>query len=144
MSQQERYVRQRTEIDHTTVYDRFQQRLRCGEANAGRCNPLFNPYISYKGNKMKYFMLFIASIVLGFGLSACEKPTTVVVPTTTVPGPAGPQGATGSTGAEGAAGTQGATGSQGFEGAQGDTGKTGAQGKTGGDTIIIVPPVEQK
>ena len=91
---------------------------------------------------MKYSMLFIASIVVGFGLSACEKPTTVVnTPPSTVPGPAGAPGATG---------TQGATGSQGFDGAQdntgaqGNTGNTGAQGKTGGDTIVIVPPAENK
>jgi hypothetical protein len=75
---------------------------------------------------MKYSILFVSLFTL-FGLSACDRPTTVVnVPATPapVPGPAGPQGA---------------SGAQGAEGIQGETGKTGT------DTVIVVPvPVEQK
>ena len=82
---------------------------------------------------MKSSLLLAAvSVITAVGLSACDKPTTVVIPPTpvAVPGPAGPQGATG---------TQGDTGTQGATGSQGDT------GKTGGDTIVIVPPApEQK
>ena len=89
---------------------------------------------------MKYSLLFV-SLITVFGLSACDKPATVVnVPTpVAVPGPPGPQGETGK---------PGTTGTQGYEGAQGATGKTGTQGyegaqgeagKTGGDTVIIVP-----
>ena len=105
---------------------------------------------------MKYSMLFV-SIIAAVGLSACDKPSTVVnVPATpvAVPGPAGPQGAPG---VQGDTGTQGNTGAQGYEGAQGDTGKTGSQGyegaqgetgktgKTGDGAVIIVPvPTEQK
>ena len=78
---------------------------------------------------MKYSTL-LASTIMALGLSACDKPPTVVnVPATpsTVPGPAGPQGD---------AGTQGATGTQ---GTKGDTGNTGSPGKTDGDTIVVVP-----
>lgn len=90
---------------------------------------------------MKYSILFVALVAV-FGLSACEKPTVVNVPPSTVPGPAGPQGTTGT---QGTTGSQGETGTQGATGFQGDTGKTGATGtqgdtgKPGGDTIVIVP-----
>ena len=100
---------------------------------------------------MKYSIIFVALVAV-FGLSACEKPTVVNVPPSTVPGPAGPQGAAvtqGNTGTQGTTGTQGDTGAQGATGFQGDTGKTGATGtqgdtgKTGGDTIVIVPAPAQ-
>ncbi len=72
---------------------------------------------------MKHSML-IAALFASLSLAACERPTTVVVPTpVAVPGPAGPTGATGE---------QGNTGS---------TGSTGATGKPGdGTTVIVVPP----
>ena len=97
---------------------------------------------------MKYSTLFVALVTV-FGLSACEKPTVINVPATpiAVPGPAGPQGATGTqgeTGTQGATGYQGDTGKTGATGTQGDTGMQGATGKTGGDTIVIIPPAEQK
>jgi hypothetical protein len=110
-------------------------------------------YIYSRGYIMKYSIL-LASLITAFGLSACDRPSTVVnVPAAPapVPGPAGPQGATG---AQGTTGTQGATGAQGYEGVQGDTGKTGTQGtegvqgetgKTGSGTVIVVPvPSEPK
>ena len=80
--------------------------------------------------------LIIASVITAFGLSACDRPTTVVVPpdTVAVPGPAGPQGATGNAGKTGSPGYDGAQGKTGTQGDQGDT------GKPGGDTIVIVPP----
>ena len=87
---------------------------------------------------MKYSIL-LASIIVAFGLAACDRPATVVnVPATPVQvqGPAGPAGATGmpgATGIQGNTGTQGVSGVQGYEGAKGDT------GKTGGDTVIVVP-----
>jgi hypothetical protein len=78
---------------------------------------------------MKSSIAFV-SVVTALGLSACDKPTTVVVPPTpvveTVPGPAGPQGDTGKSGATGATGTQ------------------GDAGKPGGDTIVVVPPAPEK
>ncbi len=70
---------------------------------------------------MKHALL-ISALLATLSLVACEKPTVVNFPATTVavPGPAGPQGATGSQGAEGS---------------------TGATGKTGGDTtLIVIPP----
>lgn len=55
-------------------------------------------------------------------LAACDKPTVVSVPATTVavPGPAGPTGA---------------TGGQGTTGSKGETGKAGE-----GTTVVVVPP----
>ena len=74
--------------------------------------------------------LALVVVVTALGLSACDKPTTVVVPPTpvvaTVPGPAGPQGDAGKSG------TPGATGSQ------GDTGKAG-----GDTTVVVVPPAPE-
>ena len=69
--------------------------------------------------------VFLIPAVLGaLFLSACEKPTTVNVPSTPVIVPVvpGPAGATGATGAAGTDGAKGATG------ASGDT------------TVIVVPP----
>ena len=59
----------------------------------------------FRSDLMK--QLFLIPALLGARmLSACEKPTTVIVPATpvVVPGPAGATGATGSTGATGASG----------------------------------------
>ena len=94
---------------------------------------------------MKYSIL-LASIIVAFGLTACDRPATVVnVP---VQGQAGPPGATGmpgatgvqgNTGTQGATGTQGDTGTQGVSGVQGYEGAKGDTGKTGGDTVIVVP-----
>ena len=72
-------------------------------------------------------VLLIPAMLGALMLSACEKPTTVIVPATpvVVPGPAGATGATGSTGATG------------YDGAKGSTGATGASGDT---TVIVVPP----
>lgn len=99
---------------------------------------------------MKYSILFV-SLFTVLGLSACDRPATVVnVPAAPapVPSPAGPQGATGAqglTGNQGTMGTQGETGSQGYTGAQGSEGVQGETGKTGTDTVIVVPvPAEQK
>ena len=91
---------------------------------------------------MKYSTLLVALVTV-LGLSACDQPTVVNVPATTVavPGPAGPQGDTGTQGATGdtgSTGNTGNTGATGYDGAKGDT------GKTGGDTIVIVPaPADQ-
>ena len=73
---------------------------------------------------MKYTLLAF-SLVCTLGLSACDRPAVVAVPSSTVvvPGPAGPSGATGATGATGG---------------QGAMGSTGADGK--GTTIILTPP----
>lgn len=70
----------------------------------------------------------VAALLVTASLVACDKPTTVNVPSPTVgtPGPAGPQGNTGNTGS---------TGSTGSDGMKGDTGKTGD-----GTTVIVVPP----
>ncbi len=87
----------------------------------------------------------LASIIVAFGLVACDRPATVVnvpAPPVQVQGPAGPSGATGAqgnTGTQGATGTQGDTGAQGASGVQGYEGAKGDTGKTGGDTIIVVP-----
>ncbi len=69
--------------------------------------------------------ILISALLGTLSLVACEKPTVVNVPATTVavPGPAGPPGATGSQGAPGA------------EGSKGETGKTGE-----GSTLIVIPP----
>lgn len=70
----------------------------------------------------------LALMLLGaIGLAACDRPTVVTVPATTVavPGPAGPTGATGATGQ---------TGGEGITGATGATGKSGE-----GTTVIVVP-----
>lgn len=99
-----------------------------------------------KGIIMKYSTLLVALVTV-IGLSACDKPTVVNVPSTpvAVPGPAGPQGATGNQGSTGYDGAKGATGNPGSPGYDGAQGATGATGKTGGDTIVIVPvPAEQK
>ena len=76
---------------------------------------------------MNFFKLS-AALVAVFTLIACERPTVVTVPATTVtvPGPAGATGATGATGGQGATGNTGDTGS---------TGKTGS-----GSTVIVLPP----
>lgn len=77
--------------------------------------------------------IYLASIFLAFGLTACEKPTVVNVPAATVavPGPAGPQGDAG------VQGNKGNTGNQGNDGTKGDTGKTGDS-----TTVIVVPPAD--
>jgi hypothetical protein len=71
--------------------------------------------------------LLISALLATLSLVACDRPTVVNVPATSVavPGPAGPQGETGS---------QGATGYQGNEGIQGETGQSGD-----GTTVIVVP-----
>ncbi|MCV2356498.1 hypothetical protein LNV09_20345 [Paucibacter sp. B2R-40] len=66
--------------------------------------------------------VLIASLLLTLGLTACEKPTTVVnvpPPAEPVAGPAGPSGATGMTGPQGA---------------------SGATGTQGGTAVIVVTP----
>lgn len=57
---------------------------------------------------MKYSIL-MAAFAAAMGLSACDKPTVVNVPATTVPvpGPAGPSGTDGSPGAPGTPGRPG-------------------------------------
>jgi hypothetical protein len=60
--------------------------------------------------------VLIASLLLTLGLTACEKPTTVVnvpPPAEPVAGPAGPAGPSGATGMTGPQGASGATGTQG-------------------------------
>ena len=81
-----------------------------------------------------YSAVFLSMAVLG--LSACDRPATVVTTpaVVTVPGPAGPAGPSGSTGSTGSTGTTGSTG------ATGATGGTGQTGATGGDTIVVMPP----
>lgn len=90
---------------------------------------------------MKYSTLFAAAI-MALGLSACDRPTTVVTPpsvvTVPVPGPAGPTGATGGTGEKGTTGATGYTGNTGATGATGAEGAEGQRGK-GGGTVIVVP-----
>ena len=83
-------------------------------------------------------VLLIPAVLAALTLAACDKPTVVNVPATTVavPGPAGPTGATGNTGATGSTGSTGATG---YDGAKGSTGATGATGE-GNTTVIVVPP----
>ena len=69
--------------------------------------------------------ILISSLLAVLTLAACEKPTVVNVPPSTVavpvavPGPAGPQGATGSPGMEGS---------------------KGEPGKPGDSTTVIVTP----
>lgn len=77
--------------------------------------------------------ILLSALLATLSLAACDKPTTVNMPTTpvAVPGPAGPQGTTGT---QGEAGSPGATGSQ---GEAGDQGKTGASGDA---TVIVMPP----
>lgn len=90
---------------------------------------------------MKYSIIF-SVILAALALGACEKPTVVPpVVTVPVPGPAGPPGAPGQTGAQGPAGAPGAPGPSGDTG---PTGSTGAPGKTGGDTIVVVPPAQER
>lgn len=94
--------------------------------------------------------ILLAALILGAGLTACDKttvdktPDTVIVP---VPVPiAGPAGATGKTGAVGEKGASGQSGNEGIQGKTGKTGDEGIQGetgKTGGNTTIIVPPPVQ-
>ena len=68
---------------------------------------------------MKFRLTLLA---IALSVSACDRtPATTTVIST--PGPAGPQGESG---------------------AQGATGDTGATGETGGNTVIIVPPPEEK
>jgi len=98
--------------------------------------------------------ILISTLFAVLSLTACDKPTVVNVPATTVavPGPTGPAGDTGvqgntgnqgdpgikgNTGNQGDAGVQGNTGNQGDTGVKGDTGKTGD-----GTTVIVVPPAE--
>lgn len=71
------------------------------------------------------FVTLFAALVTVLSLPACDRPTVVTVPATTiaVPGPAGPQGETGA---------QGMTGN---EGSQGEAGKSGDA-----TTVIVVPP----
>ena len=94
--------------------------------------------------------LLISALLATITLAACDQPTVVNVPATTVavPGPAGAQGEAGEAGAPGATGYQGSDGIQGETGSQGATGFTGNEGiqgetgKTGGDTTVIVVPTE--
>lgn len=85
---------------------------------------------------MRYLILFVAALFT-LGLTACDRPTTVVttpptdtVVVTPVPGPPGPQGETGAQAEKGATGDTGMTGAEGAK---------GEQGNTGGDTIVVVP-----
>jgi hypothetical protein len=64
----------------------------------------------------------ISALFAALSLSACDRPTVVNVPATSVAVP-GPEGAAG------------ATGNQGNEGNKGDTGKPGDN-----TTVIVVPP----
>jgi hypothetical protein len=86
---------------------------------------------SIEGILMKHLLL-ISTVLAVLGLNACERTTTVYVPTEPVAGPAGPQGAQGS---------PGETGFQGATGMQGDQGNKGATGMPGeSTTVIVVPP----
>jgi hypothetical protein len=99
---------------------------------------------SSRGSSMKYSIL-LSAVAMALGVTACERPTTVVTPpptVVTVPGPAGATGATGATGSTGYTGNTGATGSTGATGTTGTTGDTGAKGdpgKKGSETIVVVP-----
>ena len=74
-------------------------------------------------------VFYLPALLVALSLGACDKPTVVNVPASTVPGPAGATGATGSTGSTGNTGNTGSTGS------------TGASGPAGeGTTVIVVPP----
>jgi len=75
---------------------------------------------------MKTSISILLVVLLGAGLSACERETTVVQPVP-VPGPQGKAGPEGAPGAPGAPGPQGATGDQGPRGRPGDT------------AVVIVP-----
>jgi Collagen triple helix repeat (20 copies) len=113
-------------------------------------------FLIHPGKIIMKYSILVAAVLAAVALSACEKPSVVVVPATTaaLPGPAGPQGATGDAGTAGSSGATGAAGNIGADGAKGDSGKTGTPGtdgakgdtgKTGGDTVVIVPaPAEQK
>ena len=104
---------------------------------------------------MKHALL-LTTLVVTFGLAACDKPasTSPTPSIVVVPGPAGAPGATGATGSEGVAGATGATGAgvavpgpagatgatgaTGSDGAMGADGSKGDTGKTGG-TVVVVP-----
>lgn len=82
---------------------------------------------------MKYSIL-LSSLLAALAITACDKPTVVNTPPTTivVPGPAGPAGD---------AGVKGNTGNQGDQGVQGNEGDKGATGSDGA-TVVVVPPAE--
>ena len=103
-------------------------------------SPLAQRGLSSKEDHAMNPTLLISALLAAVALSACDKPTVVNVPATTVavPGPAGPTGATGATGGTGDTGATGNTGATGYTG---NTGATGATGKSGdGTTVIVVPP----
>ena len=77
-------------------------------------------------------VFYLPLLLAALSLAACDKPTVVNVPATTVPGPAGPTGATGMPGATGSTGNTGNTGSTGSPGASGPAGD--------GTTVIVMPP----
>jgi len=89
--------------------------------------------------------ILISTLFAALSLTACDKPTVVNVPATTVavPGPAGPAGVDGTKGDTGAKGNTGNQGDVGVQGDTGNQGNTGETGKTGdGTTVIVVPPAE--
>lgn len=91
-------------------------------------------------NRSMIFVTLSAALVTVLSLPACDRPTVVTVPATTiaVPGPAGPQG---ETGAQGMTGNEGMQGNRGMQGYQGNEGSQGEAGKTGdATTIVVVPP----
>ncbi len=93
-------------------------------------------------NRSILFVTLSAALVTVLSLPACDRPTVVTVPATTiaVPGPAGPQGETGSQGMMGNQGEQGMQGNRGTQGYQGNMGSQGEAGKNGGATTVIVAP----
>jgi hypothetical protein len=97
-------------------------------------NPPRQDFPSIEGILMKH-LIRISTVLAVLGLSACERTTTVYVPTEPVAGPAGPQGAQGAQGSPGETGFQGATGMQGDQGNKGATGMPGES-----TTVIVVPP----
>lgn len=89
--------------------------------------------------------ILISTLFAALSLAACDKPTVVNVPATTVavPGPAGATGETGKTGDKGSQGSMGYQGDVGNQGVQGNEGTKGETGKSGDSTtVIVVPPAE--
>ena len=94
---------------------------------------------------MRHLMLSAATIVLAFGLAACERETRTVESRTVVQPPQPPQvvkekETVVEKSAPGPAGPTGPAGPAGPEGAKGDKGEPG---KPGG-TVVVVPPAEKR
>lgn len=92
---------------------------------------------------MKHWMLSAATIVLAFGLAACERETRTVESRTVVQPPQPPQVVKEKETTVVEKATPGPAGPAGPAGPEGEKGDKGDAGKPG-NTVVIVPPAQKR